>query len=184
MLEKELKAMLTDTQYELLKDAFNYTNCVSQTNCYYVAPDNMLKKHGITFRVRSIDNNHTLQIKRHKSKDSALQISEESEFKITEIPESFSEKEVYNYTGIQTTAHLIGELTTLRYTLFYCDGVEICLDKSSYLECTDYEIEIEYTSPIPDELLEKLSEFGVHFDKPTPGKFSRFMNRLKNTYPQ
>lgn len=182
MLETELKAILTENQYNQIKEMFNWNSAVEQTNSYYIAPGNILKKHGITFRIRTIDNAHTIQIKKHRDKRGALQIAEETEFDIDCIPEKFTEGEVYACTGIKTEASLIGELTTLRHSYLFCDGVEICLDKSVYLGCTDYEIEIEYTTPVPDELLNTLSEIGVLFNSPTPGKFSRFITRLKNTY--
>lgn len=182
MLETELKAMLTKAQYEELKESFKWTSVKKQTNSYYIAPDNILKKNGITFRVRTIDDVHTIQVKKHQPKQGALQIAEETEFRIDKIPETFSEDETEKYTGIRTVASFIGELTTKRSSCLFCDGVEICLDKSTYLGTTDFEIEIEYTSNIPQELLEKLAESGILFDIPTPGKFSRFMSRLKNTY--
>ena len=47
MLETELKAMLTKAQYEELKESFKWTSVKKQTNSYYIAPDNILKKHGI-----------------------------------------------------------------------------------------------------------------------------------------
>lgn len=182
MLETELKAMLDKKQYNTIKDMFLWDSVKEQTNSYYIAPDNILKKHGITFRVRTKDDIHTVQVKKHQPKQGALQIAEETEFAIDSIPDTFCEADMLKYTGIETSASLIGELTTLRHSLFFCDGVEICLDKSTYLDCMDYEIEIEYTTPIPDELIKKLADNGICFDKPTPGKFSRFMNRLKNTY--
>ena len=184
MLETELKAMITKNQFDAVFGMFTWDTVKEQTNCYYIAPDNILKKNGITFRVRTKDGIHTVQIKKHQPKQGALQIAEETEFAIDSIPDTFSKADMLKYTGIETSASLIGELTTLRHSLFFCDGVEICLDKSTYLDCTDYEIEIEYTKDIPDELLKKLSDCGIYFDKPTPGKFSRFINRLKNTYPR
>ena len=184
MLETELKAMLTKAQYDTLKSIFQWTSVKEQTNSYYIAPENILKKHGITFRVRTIDDVHTVQIKKHQPKQSALQIAEETEFAIDKVPETFNEDETERYTGIRTVASFIGELTTKRRSCFYSDGVEICLDRSTYLGITDYEIETEYTNDIPKELLDILAQNGVLFDTPTPGKFSRFINRLKNTYLQ
>lgn len=178
MLETEIKAMLDKSQYDTIFHMFSYSSSVTQTNSYYIAPSNELKKHGITFRVRTIDGKHTLQIKQHKSKKGALQVSEETEFSLTSVPSDFTAEEVSEYTGIKTPVTLIGELTTHRLSCFYKDGVEICLDKSTYLGKTDYEIEIEYTSAIPDELLKKLSLCGVNFDLPTQGKYSRFLNIL------
>lgn len=178
MLETELKSLLSKKQYEALLTMFDYSREVTQTNSYYISPDNALKAHGITFRIRTIDDVHTVQIKKHINKQGGLQVSEEAEFKINDIPYEFTDEEVYLYTGYKTTASLIGDLTTLRMSCMYCDGVEICLDKSTYLGKTDYEIEIEYTSNVPDELIDKLSEIGITFNSPTPGKYSRFLSHL------
>lgn len=179
MLETEIKSMLTKEQYETISYMFSYSSSVTQTNSYYIAPSNELKKHGITFRVRTINGKHILQIKQHKNKKGALQVSEETEFSLTAVPSDFSADEVLEYTGIKTPVTLIGELTTHRLSCIYTDGVEICLDKSTYLGCTDYEIEIEYTSPIPEELTKKLNFVGVTFDRTASGKYSRFLSRLR-----
>ena len=143
MLETELKAMLTKAQYEALELDFQWNSVKEQTNSYYIAPDNLLKKHGITFRVRTINGLNTVQVKKHQPKQGALQIAEETEFIIDSIPQTFSEDETEKYTGIRTVVSYIGNLITKRNSCMYCDGVEICLDKSTYLETTDYEIEID-----------------------------------------
>ena len=178
MTETELKSMLTKEQYDIINAVFNWEDEKTQINSYYISPDNILKKHGITFRVRTINDEHIIQIKKHSGRNGALQISEESEFPIESIPDEFREDEVFKYCGIKVQASLIGDLKTIRKSVFFADGVEVCLDKSEYLGTTDYEIEIEYTSSIPQELLDILYNEGVTFDKPCIGKFSRFMNRL------
>ena len=178
MTETELKSMLTKEQYDIINAVFNWDDEKTQINSYYISPDNILKKHGITFRVRTINDEHIIQIKKHSGRNGALQISEESEFPIKSIPDEFREDEVFKYCGIKVQASLIGDLKTIRKSVFFADGVEVCLDKSEYLGTTDYEIEIEYTSSIPQELLDILYNEGVTFDKPCIGKFSRFMNRL------
>ena len=178
MIETELKSMLTKEQYDIINAVFNWDDEKTQINSYYISPDNILKKHGITFRVRTINDEHIIQIKKHSGRNGALQISEESEFPIESIPDEFREDEVFKYCGIKVQASLIGDLKTIRKSVFFADGVEVCLDKSEYLGTTDYEIEIEYTRPVPQELLDILYNEGVTFDKPCIGKFSRFMNRL------
>ena len=178
MTETELKSMLTKEQYDIINAVFNWEDEKTQINSYYISPDNILKKHGITFRVRTINDEHIIQIKKHSGRNGALQISEESEFPIESIPDEFREDEVFKFCGIKVQASLIGDLKTIRKSVFFADGVEVCLDKSEYLGTTDYEIEIEYTSPVPQELLDILYNEGVTFDKPCIGKFSRFMNRL------
>jgi uncharacterized protein YjbK len=42
-------------------------------------------------------------------------------------------------------------------------SVEICLDKSEYLDKCDYEIEVEYTGDFPDELTDELKKLGIEF---------------------
>lgn len=181
MTETEIKSIIDKDTYMTLLSMFNWTSSKEQTNSYYTAPNNALKKsHGITFRVRTIDNTSKIQIKKHLIGGSALQKSEESEYDVEGIPKGFDEETVKHLTGISTPVFLIGSLTTLRNSLMYCDGVMICLDKSEYLGVTDYEIEIEYTNPIPDSLINALSDVGVKFDSPCVGKFSRFISRLNS----
>lgn len=178
MIETELKAMLSYEQYKTLINIFSWDSVVSQTNHYYTDKSGELKKHGITFRVRTIDDKSVIQVKKHTNSNSPLQICEESEFQINSIPQNFSATEIKEMTGIEVSTSYIGDLTTLRNSCMYCNGVEVCLDKNDYLDTTDYEIEIEYTSPVPEELLNKLAETGVVFNAPSRGKFSRFMTRL------
>lgn len=178
MLEKELKALISKHTYEVLCQMFPDGIKKEQTNHYYMSPNNILKKHGITLRVRTIDNKHKIQVKKHIARENALQICEELEQDIESVPNSFSGEEINKLTEISVPALKIGSLTTLRTSYMFCDGVEICIDKSDYLGCTDYEIEIEYTNVIPTELTDRLSTVGITFDKPSIGKFSRFMNQL------
>ena len=180
MIETELKAMLTFEQYKEIDNMFPWESVVSQTNHYYTDKTGELKKHGITFRIRTIDNKSVIQVKQHTNSNSPLQICEEKEFDIEGIPQEFSQSEIKEMTGIEVPTSYIGDLTTQRSSFFYCDGVEICLDKNDYLNLTDYEIEIEYTSSIPEELIDKLSSIGIMFNKPSKGKFSRFMTQLIN----
>ncbi len=178
MIETELKAMISYEQYEKLNSMFTWDTIVSQTNHYYTDKSGELKKHGITFRVRTIDDKSVIQVKKHTRSNSPLQICEESEFSIDSIPQSLSETEIEEMTGIRVSTSYIGDLTTIRSSCMHCDGVEVCLDKNDYLDRVDYEIEIEYTKPIPQELFDQLRKIDVVFDKPSKGKFSRFMTRL------
>ena len=178
MKETEIKSIIDKETYEKIAVSFEWESIKEQTNSYYTDSDASLKKQGITFRVRTVNGINKIQIKKHQKTDSALQICEESEFDISDIPEKFTAKEVFELTGIEKEVFLLGSLTTLRHSLFYCDGVEICLDKSDYLDVTDYEIEVEYTNEIPLSLKEKLALLGVSFEKKASGKCSRFMKRF------
>ena len=171
--------MLDKAAYDRLETAFTWDEVFEQVNSYYTDPTGQLKRNGITLRVRTRNGKDVIQVKAHKNTDSPLQIAEEAEFKTDGIPQSFSAEEVKRMTGIDAPASLLGSLTTLRHSLMYCDGVEICLDKNDYLDETDYEIEIEYTEEIPAELMDKLKSAGVEFTAPAVGKCSRFMIGLK-----
>ncbi|MDD6762606.1 MAG: CYTH domain-containing protein [Clostridiales bacterium] len=178
MLETELKCMLDKQTYLELEKMFKWDRIKEQTNNYYTDPCNELKKNGITLRVRTKDNINKLQIKVHKNADSPLQICEEAEYDIADIPDNLSPQMVKDVTGLEVPAARLGSLTTLRHSLMYTDGVEICLDENNYLDKTDYEIEVEYTREIPAELMEKLSSAGVRFETAAVGKCTRFMQRL------
>lgn len=178
MLETELKCMLTKEQYERLENIFTWDWVKEQINSYYTDSKNELKRNGITLRVRTKDNVSKIQVKIHKNEASALQICEESEFETNTIPDGFTAEECKRMTGIALPVVRLGSLTTLRHSLIYCDGVEICLDKNNYLDKTDYEIEIEYTKEIPAKLMDILCSEGVEFKAAATGKCSRFMMRL------
>lgn len=178
MIETELKAMLTSKQYDTVLNMFPWDVSKPQTNHYYTDKKGELKKNGITFRVRTIDDKHIIQVKKHINSNSPLQVCEENEFSVTNIPKGFTSSEIEKMTGIAAETSHIGDLVTLRKSYMYCDGVEICLDKNDFLDITDYEIEIEYTTQIPQDLLNKLSMVGITFEAPSKGKFSRFMTRL------
>ena len=178
MLETELKCMLNEDTYLRLEKTFEWDRIKEQVNSYYTDPSNELKKHGITLRVRTKDGINKIQIKTHKNADSPLQICEEAEYPTDTVPEGFSAEEVQKMTGLSVPASLLGSLTTLRHSLMYCDGVEICLDKNDYLDKTDYEIEVEYSREIPDDLMKTLNAAGIEFKAASTGKCTRFMLRL------
>lgn len=180
MLETELKAMLTLDEYNTIKNMFDWDSSKEQINSYYTDANGALKSNGITMRIRTKDGVNKIQIKKHLEKKSALQVSEETEYEIDSVCENFTSLEVFKMTGVSADVSLLGSLVTLRNSHIFCEGVEICLDKSRYLGVTDYEIEIEYTKEIPKQLLNMLSDIGIEFDKKTPGKYSRFINRLAN----
>ncbi|MCH5212958.1 MAG: CYTH domain-containing protein [Oscillospiraceae bacterium] len=178
MLETELKCILSEETYLELEKMFAWDWVKEQINHYYTDSSNELKKHGITLRIRTKDEINKIQIKTHKNADSPLQICEEAEYDTDSVPESFTADAVKKMTGLNIPVSLLGSLTTLRHSLMYCEGVEICLDKNDFLDKTDYEIEIEYSNEVPKELIDKLRASGVEFKMAATGKCTRFMLRL------
>lgn len=177
MIETELKAMLTPEQYDDILAAFRWEHTTEQTNTYYADTDGILRANHITFRIRTIDGTHKIQVKHHKKSDKSLQICEETEYPITVVPDRFSAADTQKYTGIAVVADKLGSLTTLRRTITLGD-CEICLDRSEYLGKVDYELELEYTDARPTDLEEQFAEIGVDFTRRAKGKMSRFSQRL------
>ena len=179
MLEIEYKALIDEEIYETIKAYYTWDYVKKQTNYYYFDAEGELSKRHIMVRVREKDNLFKVQVKAHKNPGEALQICEETEFPISALPEIICSEDAFKYTGIKTgDLSLLGSLTTLRHSLMRYENVEICLDKSEYLDRTDHEIEVEYTGEFPVELMDELKSLGVEFKEKSKGKYSRFAKRL------
>lgn len=179
MLEVEYKSLLSKEIFDKLQSYYKWDHIKTQTNYYYYDSTGELARQHITVRVREIDDKYFLQIKAHKNPGEALQISEESEFALDSLPEAISAEDACKYTGVHTgELTLLGNLITCRHSLMWCEGVEICLDKSEYFDRIDYEIEVEYTGDFPPELMMELNGLGVEFKEKTKGKYSRFVKRM------
>ena len=179
MLEVEYKSLLTKEIFDKIRTHYKWDHIKSQTNHYYTDPTGELSRRHIMVRVREIDGKYCVQVKAHKNPGEALQICEENEFPIDALPEAISKEDAFKYTGVRTgDLALLGDLTTLRHSLMWCQGVEICLDKSEYFDRVDYEIEVEYTGDFPPQLMDELRDLGVEFKEKSKGKYTRFVKRL------
>lgn len=180
MTEMEYKSLINESEYEKIEKAYKWDSVKKQVNYYYASKNDCLAKNRITVRVREKDGTYKIQVKRHINKENALHISEESEFPTDGAPYAIDEKTAFEITGFETGELCkIGSLTTLRHSFMWDKDTEICLDKSTYFDCTDYEIEVEYQNEISPELAEELKSLGVDFQTPVKGKYSRFLKRLK-----
>ena len=175
--ETEIKCMIEPQTYERIRNLFEWDWEKEQINSYYSDSAGLLRKNGITFRVRTKDGKNKIQIKKHTKTNGALQISEETEFETDSIPESFCAAEVEKMTGIACQVRLLGSLLTTRSSKTF-GSTEICLDKNEYLGVVDYEIELEYIGNVEKELTDILAKEGVLFSEKANGKCSRFMKRL------
>ncbi len=179
MLETELKCIITKEVYDKVRAAFDWDSESEQINYYYTDENALLRKNRVMVRVRARDNGFKLQVKLHKNAGSPLQICEETEYDIGGAPIKIPADTAKTVTGLD-----VGELVkmggskTLRSSLMWDKGTEICLDKTDYFDVTDYEIEIEYKEKVSQELLDKLSELGVVFKENSIGKFSRFLKKF------
>lgn len=179
MLETEYKSLLTFEEYRKIEDFYEWDYIAEQENNYYRDDDGIISKNRIMFRVRVKDGKSVVQVKHHKNSGSPLQICEEIEFPIDGVPEIINDGE--RYTGIKTAPlKRLGSSLTLRHSKMWDADTEICLDKTTYLSNTDYELEIEYTGDkIPEKLIGEMKYLGVEFKDNSVGKYSRFLAALK-----
>lgn len=178
MIEKEIKVLINESTYNQLKKSFNWQENIIQINHYYADNQNMLERMGISVRVREIGNEKLLQIKLPIRKENALHIKDEIEIPMTKIPNYLDDKVLHSIVGLSLkNIKRIGALKTERLIFDVSKSTKICLDKNSYLDCVDYEIEIEYINEIDKDLLACLSRFGFDFKSESKGKYSRFLAR-------
>lgn len=186
MIEKEYKEMLDVHLYNQVDELFPWDSKIKQTNYYYMDPDKELLFNNIHVRVRKKADQYRLQIKfpctGKEDDESGLHIRNEKEKCIDDLPALIRSEEIYDITHfISKDAMKIGSLVTERKVYRPDESIEICLDRSYYEDCTDYEIEVEYTCKEDDEKLleikDLLTDAGITFQNKTKGKFTRFFER-------
>lgn len=175
MLEKEVKIMLTEEEYERCKGLFDFGAPLRQVNNYYYS--RKCSERGISVRVREVGGEVLLQVKVPVSTEGSLAVREELEKKLHFVPERIGAETLEEVCGVADSAVRRGSLETRR-SICKTGDTEICLDKNTYLGVTDYEIELEYTGEYPKQLLDRLAEAGITADKPQKSKLGRFLKRL------
>lgn len=166
-IEKEYKMMIDEKIYDMLTQN---QKSFHQTNFYYTSNSNS----GMRIREKGGKYIFTLKIRKDD-------YAEEYEF---EIPENSLDnkriKELLNNFNIKNPQYL-GKMETQR-TIIKLDDGEICIDKNSYLNEIDYEIEYElYDASIGNnqELLTYLKKYNLEYIPNTITKYARFLNKLK-----
>ncbi len=136
-IEHEKKMMITEEEYARLTrllvggDVKRY----EQTNFYYDTADDGLRKRNVTLRIR-LKNGKLMGTR--KTHFAGNLYSVEEHFRVAELPVGFCVDHEY--------VRLKGSLRTERTEILLTEGVTLFLDRNSYLEVTDYELELEYTS--------------------------------------
>ncbi len=189
--EVEVKILLTEGEFKTLSQYAQSVGgqTVEQTNYYYDLPDEGLRQAGLTLRVRTKNGKATLTLKVKDQKWETGAASREFDFPIENAPATLClddfpvlrdeiEKRV---PQLPDTLLCLGSLTTTRT----CFPIPVCgltaeLDKSSYFDCTDYELECELHDRDEEaSLLSYLKEsFSITPQKAVCGKYHRFLNRL------
>jgi uncharacterized protein YjbK len=178
-LEQELKLQLTQREYNILQGVAK-VEPVEQIN-YYFAP-----KHcnlSVMLRLRQKGNTFIACFKQRITHSNGVMVSDEKECEIdynyaqTLIERGITVEEIATFFKVDVAEdfYCIGKLTTYR-TKFVLDEWTLELDKNSYFDITDYELECESTQI---ESLMKLKSYltytyGIAI-RPSITKFERFL---------
>ncbi|MCH5209538.1 MAG: CYTH domain-containing protein [Oscillospiraceae bacterium] len=176
MRETEIKSIIDEKTYLKAEKAFKWDSIREQENHYYTDDNGVLRERRVMVRVRVVEGISKIQVKLHKNKNSPLQICEETEFDIDEVPEIIDKETAKKITGMDVgLLRRMGCSVTLRHSMEH-NGSELCLDKTTYFGKTDYEVEVEYEEKMSADILMKLTSLGILFNKKCIGKFSRFLD--------
>lgn len=205
-LEQEFKVLLTKTHYDKLfkhfETKYEYVNTVINTNYYLDTPELDFMYTSTSFRIRKIEDEYTLTMKQKIKVDALL--SKKLEFNrciderlfLTILEKGLSLQYLSDWLGNDVSIYprimasrlvILGQLSTTRTSFNLCNDIEpILLDKSSYLDVVDYELEWETDKVVEAEVILKkqLNEFSISIPDKIESKRSRFMRRylLKSSY--
>lgn len=181
MTETEIKSIIDENTYKKVLKAFEWDSVKEQENNYYTDKEGILREKRIMVRVRVVDGISKIQVKLHKNDNSPLQICEENEYEVEGVPEIIDANTTKQITGLDAgELYRMGAATTKRHR-FKHNGSELCLDKTTYFDKVDYEVEVEYEEKMSADILMKLTALGVAFNKRCVGKFSRFLDEYNQS---
>lgn len=177
------KTLLSKAEYEKLSEKFKNEYSNTQTNYYFDTSRFTLKASKIGLRVRKRDQ-YELTLKRKRG------------YALQEINEVITEEQFNTFieTGIipseeinSALAEVIKEqllqnymtLTTFRITFPYLSG-KLSIDKCTYVNTTDYELEFETTEEVTGkrEFISLVNGFGIVY-KLSKAKIQRAYDALK-----
>lgn len=145
-LEIEFKTLLDKKTYERLKDTyFLNASLVSQENIYIDSDDFTLRQNHMMLRVRVIGNTHMMTLKKPVSGgilefDGTIKVQTEHKL-LTQIPKNIADALKTHDIDV-ASLKVQGNLHTERLETAVAAGL-LVLDKSTYLNTVDYELEFE-----------------------------------------
>jgi len=182
--EIEFKQLLTAQQYnQFAQHYFPNKEPFSQTNYYIDTPDFQLKAHKSALRIRVKDGGNEMTLKvpaevglLEYNFDTTLKPEMNYRLTLDDLPNDIV-RQLQKFNIDLTTLTILGDLTTER--LEKPDGQDlIVLDKSTYLDTEDYELELEVADY--DSGLTKfnaiLENFDIVYEQPA-NKVQRFFDR-------
>lgn len=184
-LEIETKALINEKQYKQILSSCNQKS-YTQINYYIDNKDFSLSKHyGLRIRFKYGKYELTLKINAREGKMEINQDISEDEFinyKNNHIfPHGEVEEKIKELNIDLGSLFIFGEMTTTRTDISYNDSL-ISIDKSSYLNKVDYEVECESNSLIKatNDLKLFLKEKDVDFKANHLTKLARLISTIKN----
>lgn len=175
-VETEYKYLISNEHFqELLSkcdNRYTFLKHKLRVNYYYDTEDNALNGSKTTVRVRQNHNKMKLQIKKHRTENGVLSISDEYSGSVNELPFTM------RIPDVQDTVTLKGSLITEREIYTFGENSIICFDINMYLGICDYEIEIEISEADKQEALSVIEFLGL-LQMPIMSKSERFFRRLE-----
>ncbi|GJF48292.1 CYTH domain-containing protein [Staphylococcus argenteus] len=183
--EIEFKQIITASLYETLQEKY-FKNCVlfKQVNYYIDTPDFKLKQHRSALRIRVKDKQFEMTLKTPAEVglmeyNHTISINPEINMIIPNdsLPDDIRQILVKQFGVNDQSLSILGALTTYRQETQY-QGDLLVLDKSEYLDTTDYELEFEVKDY--DQGLQKfqslLNEWNLEHKQPL-NKVQRFFKK-------
>lgn len=152
-IEIEGKILVTETEFESLLKYFKRTDedKIVQINHYIDSQDQQLRKLGFALRIREKINHYVLTLKTPLSEgllEKDQDISKEV-YKSFKYENKFPDGSIKNFLlmlGLNVDSlSIVTSLKTERYDIDYNGGL-LSLDKNTYNNIIDYEVELEETS--------------------------------------
>ncbi|WP_010283333.1 CYTH domain-containing protein [Bacillus timonensis] len=186
-LEIEFKNILEETEYQRLLKVFSIddTKKVFQENFYFDTPEFALKNQGAALRIREKKGTYTLTLKQPVTRgllethqiltaEEAKQMLDGGHIIAGEVASILKKLSIE-----PTDVTFFGSLKTSRAEVEYKNGL-LVLDKSYYLNKTDFEVEYEVTDELCGKIVfqELLQQYNIPIRK-TDNKIRRFYNRKK-----
>lgn len=150
-IEIEAKALVRSEDYKKLAKLFAAYPRHTQTNYYIDSDDLTLAKNGIALRVREKKGEYELTLKTPLSeglleKNCVISLSQFEDFRSNGVFPKGDTSRFLTMLGFDVDRlKILISLTTERTDIEYKGGL-LSLDRNSYLDTVDYEIEFEYNS--------------------------------------
>lgn len=193
-IEKEYKGLITESEYQRLLDKYS-PKAVQQCNYYYDTLDFDLHEKGSTLRLREKNDEWELTYKTDVSRENNVAVKQEYTQKLLRKPNLYKIifltnilhncgadeflKTVLTDVSVEKL-RAIGCLVTERSKIDVGGQRFIELDKSIYLNFTDYEIEFEYTGESDLNALQDFLKENQITTLQSGGKYMRFIERYHN----